>query len=262
MKKNHITRAITHTVAPRGLALFTYLAVTGIPHERSIIADLLWSDISEKKAKENLRYVLYDLKKVLGDYLEITRRTIAFNQYAPYWLDTEAFSSFMGQINPLKFLDLFEHALQVYQSPFLEGFYIRRAPVFEEWVRTQQQHFQQDFVEGLYQCITYGVEQADYKTGLKASRQLLRLEPWNEDAHVQHMRLLAYDGQRSAALAQYEVCRRMVLDEYSVEPLPETQTLYQQIRNNNFLALQSWPCSTHISDTNPLLSRAIYQSTY
>ena len=43
------------------------------------------------------------------------------------------------------------------------------------------------------------------------------------------MRLLAIDGQRSDALAQYATCRRVLQAELGVEPAPETRALYEQI---------------------------------
>ncbi len=44
------------------------------------------------------------------------------------------------------------------------------------------------------------------------------------------MRVLARDGQRGAALAQYETCRRVLAEELGVEPARETRELYEQIR--------------------------------
>ena len=50
------------------------------------------------------------------------------------------------------------------------------------------------------------------------------------------MRALALGGQRSAALAQYEACRRLLADELGVEPAPETTALYEQIRRGTLVA--------------------------
>jgi hypothetical protein len=44
------------------------------------------------------------------------------------------------------------------------------------------------------------------------------------------MLLLARDGQRSAALAQYETCRQVLAEELGVEPGAETLALYERIR--------------------------------
>src|SRR5690606_12515409 len=57
----------------------------------------------------------------------------------------------------------------------------------------------------------------------------LQLEPFREEAHRLLMRLLAESGQRSAALAQYEVCVRILDEELGVEPDDETVALYEQI---------------------------------
>jgi Bacterial transcriptional activator domain len=44
------------------------------------------------------------------------------------------------------------------------------------------------------------------------------------------MLLLAYSGQRSAALAQYDTCRTILADELGVEPMEDTTALYDQIK--------------------------------
>jgi len=44
------------------------------------------------------------------------------------------------------------------------------------------------------------------------------------------MQVLALGGQRSAALAQYQICCRSLAEELGVVPSEETVTLYEQIR--------------------------------
>lgn len=73
-----------------------------------------------------------------------------------------------------------------------------------------------------------------YEGGLQLTQRLLTLEPWNEEAHRQQMRLLAYSGRWSAALAQYEACRLALATEYSAEPLFETTQLYAEIKAGRF----------------------------
>ena len=47
------------------------------------------------------------------------------------------------------------------------------------------------------------------------------------------MQGLALSGQRSAALVQYEICRRILRHELGVEPAAETQALRDTIRSGN-----------------------------
>ncbi len=53
-------------------------------------------------------------------------------------------------------------------------------------------------------------------------RHLLQIDPLREDAHRQLMQLLQRQNQRTAALAQFESCKRVLADELGVQPDPET----------------------------------------
>ena len=53
--------------------------------------------------------------------------------------------------------------------------------------------------------------------------------PWNEQAYRRAMRLLAWTGQRGAALRAFNSCKRTLWEELGVEPAEETSVLFQQI---------------------------------
>ena len=59
-----------------------------------------------------------------------------------------------------------------------------------------------------------------------------------ESAHRQTMRLLAQSGQRDAALAQYQACRRLLAEELAAKPSRETVSLFEQIRDGQVPAGQ------------------------
>src|SRR6266545_4062733 len=60
-----------------------------------------------------------------------------------------------------------------------------------------------------------------------------------EASHRQLMRLLAFSGQRSAALAQYATCRRVLDEELGVAPEEETTALYARIQRGADVASPS-----------------------
>src|SRR5690606_20527486 len=62
------------------------------------------------------------------------------------------------------------------------------------------------------------------------ARQWCDSDPWNEDAHQLIMRLLAAQGQRSQAMAQFERCRQRLAGELGIEPGPDTVALAERIR--------------------------------
>jgi tetratricopeptide (TPR) repeat protein len=78
-----------------------------------------------------------------------------------------------------------------------------------------------------------GETQGDYEQARQYASRQIALEPWREEAHRQLMRVLALNGQRAEALAQYDTCARILEEELGVEPAPETADLRQQIADNN-----------------------------
>jgi DNA-binding SARP family transcriptional activator len=68
-------------------------------------------------------------------------------------------------------------------------------------------------LDALHRLTEQALDQADNTQAQRYARRQLALEPWREHAHRQLMRALARGGDRSAALAQYEACRRILAAE-------------------------------------------------
>jgi DNA-binding SARP family transcriptional activator/predicted ATPase/Tfp pilus assembly protein PilF len=216
-------------ITGKTLALLSYLVVTGRPHPRPALAGLLWGGMPEAKARANLSKALSTLRRLLGDHLTITRQAVAFNQASDFWLDVAAFEEKVNSPT----IESLQAAVQLYQGNFLDGFYVRNTPEFETWVLGQRARLREMVLQTLHQLSAHFADQggAGWVTAIDYTTRLLRLEPWREEAHRQMMRLLALNGQRGAALAQYEKCRQVLADELDVEPGPETTALYEQIRD-------------------------------
>ncbi len=127
-------------------------------------------------------------------------------------------------------LDTLRQAVDLYRGDFLSGYYVRHAPDFETWMLAEQARLREMVIQTLHTLAEHLARQGELPDAIAVIRRLLSLEPWREEAHRQLMRLLAQNGQRSAALAQFEICRQALADELGVEPGPETRALYQQLR--------------------------------
>jgi DNA-binding SARP family transcriptional activator len=236
--KLQVSRAgkpVTGFVSSKAQALLCFLAVTGRPHDRQTLATLLWGDMPEVEARTNLRTVLANLRKLLEPFLEISRETVRFKRGSSYWLDVELFqaalaaaglsekSSELPELSephppPKIFIQPLRQALELYQGDFLEGFTVREALGFEEWMLNQRERLRQLAVQGLFNLAREHTLRGEYAAAMDYTGRLLALEPWREEGHRQMMTLLAKSGQRSAALAQYENCRRILAEELGVEP--------------------------------------------
>lgn len=244
----------------KGQALLCYLAVTGRSHSRSALAGLLWRDMLEEKARMNLRKTLAKMRLVFGPYLHITNDDIGLNLDSSCWLDVTEFEQVISEVNlkpplsPKNYEQLLQ-AMELYRGDFMEGFYLRNAPAFEEWILGQRARLRESALQVLNVLAEYAAQHSDYPAGITYARRLLKIEPWREEAHRQLMTLLARDGQRSAAIAQYKLCCQLLLEELGVEPSAETAALCKEIQANTFRATQIIDPQPIISETKPPLEK-------
>lgn len=254
----HISRGetpLTGFISSKVPALLCYLAVTGRPHDRQSLATLLWGEMPETEAKANLRTVLFNLRKLVGDHVIVTRQVVAFNQERAYWLDVEQFirtlnragiaeneapgksyaSSPDGQIPGLT------QVVELYQGDFLPSLTVREAPVFEEWLLGQRERLRRLAIQALYHLVSHHAEREEYVAAIDYATRLLALEPWHEETHRQLMQVLARSGQVQAALAQYETCRQALMTELGLEPGAATTELYQRLAGSGTAAPHNLP---------------------
>lgn len=224
-------------------ALLAYLAVEADrPHRRETLAGLLWSNWSDAEAITNLRRTLHRLKQSLGALtdalLTITRQTVQLNsQFVTVdfltrqrLISESEKHSHQHLARCSACLARLEEANQLYRGEFLSGFYLDEEPLFEEWLVVQRERIHQQ----QWSLLTHLADSYEKQGGIAqviacVGRQL-EMEGWREECHQRLMRLLAANGQRSAALAQYESCRRILAESLGVEPSSATQKLYQQIK--------------------------------
>ncbi len=220
-------------ISSKAPALLAYLAVTGRPHQREALAGLLWGEMADAAAANNLRQILSNLRKLLDPYLVINRDTVAFNRDLPYLLDTEAFAELLhrrrGQPADQR-AELLHQALALYQGEFLHGFYVRDAPDFEEWALVERVRLRNQALTSLDALTQLLIARGDYHDAADTANRLLALDPWREETHRQLMLLHARMSHWSAALAQYDACRRTLEQELGVQPALETTGLYERIR--------------------------------
>lgn len=227
-------------------ALLAYLAVEADrTHRRDALAGLLWPERSNRDARSNLRYTLYDLRKVIGDhaakppFLLVTRNTIQFNAASDHSLDVAELGRRIpgghrhsaDEDDAESALQSLQSAVQLYRGPFLAGFSVGDCPAFEEWALFKREQIARQVTDALHRLATIHERRGAYAQAQTCVRQQLELEPWNEEAHRHLMRMLARDGQRTAALNQYETCCRLLDEELNIEPERETVALYENIRD-------------------------------
>ncbi|GAB4580554.1 MAG: BTAD domain-containing putative transcriptional regulator [Anaerolineales bacterium] len=228
--------AIQGLTSIKSKALLYYLAMNRRPMSRLTLAGLLWPEKNDTEARTNLRQAVRQLRQVLGDaeeggYLMTTRDALAINENLPFDVDAMIFE-WMANAGLNGDMQVLQSAVNRYQGEFLSGFYLEDAYGIEEWVLLTRERLRSLMIQCLLILAHYYAEQSEIKSGLDTVRQLLEIEPWREEAHRLMMQFLAWNGQISAALSQYERCRDILLKEMGTKPGVETLALYEAIRTN------------------------------
>lgn len=245
-------------------ALLAYLALQPGPQQRHKLMGLLWGDLPEPSARRNLRRALWDLRRKLDrpnmpSFILTTHQTVEFNRQSRYWLDVEQLVDWetgvpMYQSSSLPAL---RQAVDLYHGDLMAGFYLDDCPAFEEWLLAERERLRTFVLLALQRLAQYHTARGEYAAGIECAVRLLALDPWREEAHRELMTLLALTGQRSAALAQYAECRRLLEAELGLEPLEETVALYGRLVNwePGTLGDQLTNLPIHQSTTLPFVGR-------
>ncbi|MEZ4865638.1 MAG: BTAD domain-containing putative transcriptional regulator [Caldilineaceae bacterium] len=210
-------------------ALLYYLAVAQRPQSRSVLANLLWGDVAEAHARRSLTAALSNLRRLLGDYFATTHDLVEFRRDLPSRLDVARLETALAAQD----VEALRQVVDLYQGEFLEGFYVRDTPEFELWVARERARLREQFMIGLGALADHDARMGKRPQAIAWTRRMLQIEPWREEAHRNLIRYLGEDGQRGAALAQFETCRKVLAEELGVEPEAATLTLVEQVRTGS-----------------------------
>ena len=211
-------------------AVLFYLAATDAPVSRERLAGLLWSDCPKKRhgiicaARFSCwrRCAIHTGRKAT-DGCNCALRAVS--------VDLAHFRQILA--DPLATPEALDAAIQLWRGPFLDGLEAGiegSGALYLEWLQEMRAHLDNDYRRALYRLAEACVRsQRRFDLGLVAVTRLLEAEPDREEVHRLKMRLLALDGQRSAALKQYDDCTAALLDELGIPPAAETNALYDQI---------------------------------
>src|SRR6185436_15012266 len=103
-------------------------------------------------------------------------------------------------------------------------------PPFEEWHAAQAEALRAELSDSLERAIQEERAADRLPKATALARRWLELDPLNEAAHRELMRLHALAGDRSAAIRQYHECTQLLDRELGVAPLAETVALYEAVK--------------------------------
>lgn len=225
----------------KATALLAYLAVTGRPHRRDSLAALLWPESSAPQARGALRRTLASIRHAAGpEWLATDHQTVFLRQGAPgLWTDVGEFQRLVatgrgpgkagGEALPAE--GALAEAVELYRDDLLAGFSLKDSTEFDHWQVGEAERLRVEALAALERLVCHLATHGPWERAIAYARRWLALDPLGETAHCHLMRLLAWTGQRSAALRHYRECVRLLEEELGAAPLPATAALYEAIRS-------------------------------
>ena len=208
---------------PRAVRCLAVLAVqAGRSVSREVLAEAVWEDGRPSSWRANLRALVSDLRRALGDDA-VVRTTDGYRLDVPRTavdvLALEQHASDAAAADAGTAWQLATQALPSSGAVALRGFDGSwsdrlRADVADTCRRLK--------VRSAAAALELGLA----RDAERLARELVATFPLREDGHRLLMRALAASGNTAAALAAYDACRRLLDEQVGARPSPETQEVF------------------------------------
>jgi DNA-binding SARP family transcriptional activator len=194
--------------------LVAFLALQDRPLSRSYVAEVLWPETTTVRANANLRSALWRTQRSCRRLIAASPQRLAIASgvavdvlaavgHAHRLLDDTAMSR----------EDLGADIRADLSADLLPEWYGD-----DDWVVVERERYLQLRLHALEAMCSRLTEDGRYGEAVEAGLAAVRAEPLRESAHRVLISVHLAEGNRWAAVRQYEQCRRLLLDELGLEP--------------------------------------------
>jgi DNA-binding SARP family transcriptional activator len=209
---------------PRRLAVLALLARAGRAGvTREKIIALLWPDEPDDRARRTLNQAVYSLRRDLGN-----DDTLQGSKDLRLNLD-------LIEVDTVEFQDALdvgdlERAVRLYDGPFLDGFFLTKAPDFERWVEAERSAISRDYAAALERVAIRASERGDTAGAVIHWRKLAATDPLNARVALSVMRALIAAGDANGAIQHARLHEALLDQELGLPPDRDVAALARQLR--------------------------------
>ncbi len=244
-------------------ALLVYLAVEKTTaHRRESLFTLLWPGMPESSARNNLRQVLFSLRKAIPEVTAIDldeepvpllltdRQTVQVNPAAPVEVDIWQIDQLLEMVQVHDHLNLagceacvgsLEKVISLYRGSFLSNFYLEDSSEFEDWAEANREAYRGKALSTFETLAEIYIQKGDYEGASSFAEGQLKIDPLREGAYRQLMEMYSKSGQRTEAIRAYQRCARILDIELGTSPSRETTALYEIISGEDLQGASATP---------------------
>ena len=214
--------AVTPMIGGKAMGLLAYLQLERRPQSREALAGLLWGESPEVEARASLRQALKHLRDVLGDIVHADRTVIRLVE--PLECDVTRFRTLLDD-SPAR--------AATYDIPrFLDGFSVRKAPLFDEWTVVTRGTLLRQYHDALGRAAREAMTQWRWRDVVELADRWLASDPLADEAAQLAVEGRYLGGNRSAALSRYAEYRDLIVRELGREPSRALEALMRRVESD------------------------------
>jgi DNA-binding SARP family transcriptional activator len=194
--------------------------------------ELLWPDADPESAANNLHKAIHLARHALepglksaseSHFIHTQGQQVALRAPGKLWIDVGDFERAAAEALQTTDAGAHERALALY-----EGDLLIEDP-YEDWAATRRESLRALRRDLLVRLARLDESEGEHQRSIERLREIVALDPSNEEAHRQLMRLYALTGNRRQAIQQYRQCCEDLRRELDARPEPSTEALHEQI---------------------------------
>lgn len=197
------------------------------------VMEALWPDKTRSAAINNFHRTLFVLRRALqpglaggntSNYIKYAGELLRLQPEAVAWVDIDEFQRLVSRAREARHdLGHYRAALELYTGDFMPD------DPYDDWAAHWRAKFQQVYADVLRQVVAIHFERNEPLPAIDGLQALLRVEPDNEGALRDLMRLYSQTGQRYKALQRYQQIRHFLYTELGLEPSAQTTAVYESV---------------------------------
>jgi DNA-binding SARP family transcriptional activator len=224
-----ITAVLTQ---PKRLALLLYLDLArphGF-HRRDRLVSLLWPELDATHSRNALSKAIHHIRRELGETSITTRGDEVM-------LDPIYIRSDVRVLEAALLNNDHMRAVQLYQGPLADGFFVEDAPEFERWLSDERNQIRISVANAAWALADKSRVEGRIEDATMYARSASGLTRDDEPSVRRLMRFLESVGDRAGALRAYDEFAIWLSDELDANPAADTEALRDSIRNSDTIHL-------------------------
>lgn len=208
--------------------LFLYLVQNrGKEVSKSLLVDLIWPDLEQKRAYQQLYTAIYNIRKTVSEYRHHFNIKSIRDGYVlileDLTIDIVQFETFINSTIPLSVQTVgsYDMILNLYTGDYLDQYdYV--------WAESERHHLQVKWIQTALKVVNWYVEQKWYDKALILAGEICNRFPLEEEAHFFIMKINEAIGNERAVHHQFEKLINILQSELQIEPSEEIVNWYNR----------------------------------